>query len=118
MQLKDSNANSNSLKIDLNGNVAGFGQSWSFSGQVPASMQILPMIEARIRESIAPEVEKMRARLVAVINCEAATFGMRADFNGSHQFADKIAKAYAEKLVADRIAALVDSLVPPKDAAP
>lgn len=113
MNIAPNNTEAYTIKVDA----YGWGESWGYSGPAPASMQILPMIEDRIRNSIRKEVEEVRAGLVETLGVEARKLGLRLDAR-SAQFAEMMAKDYGEKLVRDRIVALVDSLLPPaQDAA-
>lgn len=85
-----------------------------FVTQKPTQAQsILPMIEQRIRDAVEPQVNQARADLEAIIAIELDKLGVKAHFTSLYQFTDSIAKQYEERLVAERIAALVDSLITP-----
>jgi hypothetical protein len=77
---------------------------------------ILPMIEQRIRASVRTRVEITRKGLDAVISAEVKGLGLDPDVHSAWKFVAKIADAYEERLVAERIKAIVDGLVSEKPA--
>jgi hypothetical protein len=102
------------MKIDgsiLAGHVIGYGLD--FITQKPAQAQrILPMIEQRIRDEVEPQVKQADKDLTAIISIELRKLGINPSLTTMHQFASGIADNYRERLVGERIEALVDSLVP------
>lgn len=101
-----------SLGISASGHVAGFGLSLNPLKPVP-SQQILPMIEQRIRGAVEPQAQQAEKDLNAIINIELGKLGFNPAMTNTGQYVSGIADKYRERLVAERIAALVDSLVAP-----
>jgi Spy/CpxP family protein refolding chaperone len=104
-----------SSQIDELGAVSTYGGC--FSGSLAAAatpaQTILPMIEQRIRQQVKPLVYEARLSMERAVVAEFKKMGIDWMMTSYAQFSESAAKQYAEKLVAERIAALVDSLVPP-----
>lgn len=73
--------------------------------------QILPMIEQRIRDDIEPRAQQVEKDLVAIINIELGKLGINPSMTSTYQFAQGIADKYLERLVCERIEAIVDGLI-------
>ena len=73
--------------------------------------QILPMIEQRIRDEIEPRAQQAEKDLIAIISIELGKLGINPSLTGTHAYARGIADNYRERLVGERIEAIVDGLV-------
>lgn len=96
------------MKIDDNGFVKGFGL---IDSAALKPLPILSMIEQRIRDDVEPQVKLADNDLTAIISIELRKLGINPSLTNMHQFASGIADKYRERLVCERIAAIVDGLV-------
>jgi hypothetical protein len=93
------------MKIDENGFVKGFGV---VDTTAPKSLPLLSMIEQRIRDEIEPSAQQAEKDLIAIISIELGKLGINPSLTGTHAYARGIADKYRERLVGERIDALVD----------
>jgi hypothetical protein len=101
------------MKFDGSILAKGFVIGWGSVTQKPDQAQrILPMIEQRIRDDVEPKARQAEKDLTAIISIELRKLGINPNLTNMHQFTSGIADKYRERLVSERIEALVDSLVP------
>jgi hypothetical protein len=96
-------------RIGMNGGgqVTGFGLD-SITQKPTQSQLILPTIEQRIRDEVEPRAQQAEKDLIAIINIELVKLGINPVLTGTHAYARGIANKYRERLVGERIDALVD----------
>lgn len=94
-----------SFALGSNGALTGL----DFITQKPIrSARILTMIEQHIRDEIEPLAQQAEKDLIAIISIELGKLGINPDLAGTLAYTRGIADKYRQRLVGERIGALID----------
>lgn len=100
-----------SIKIDN----YGYGKSWGFAGKAPQSMQILPMIESRVRSEVDKQVVSVKRLASDQVNEVLASLGIKDDRREANRFIAAVIDQHRERLVYERMVAIADRLAAPSE---
>ncbi|MDQ2822050.1 MAG: hypothetical protein M3Y65_16920 [Pseudomonadota bacterium] len=100
----------NNLKIDGSINTSTL-ETISARLTLSPAQQIMETIEQRIQEEVKPQVDQAEKDLIAIVTIELDKLGINAQLTNTYQFASGIADKYRDRLVDQRIAAIIDGLM-------